>query len=270
MQGPIIESITLGDDDDNEDGVVAGADQPDGGRGNEAAGVIDLSGTGIANFADLALEDGDDGAVLVLGDGQTLTFRGLEAAELGGANFLFADDGEADAAVIAGSAGDDVLAGGELSDTFVFAGSDSLQGFAPANDQLDLSGAFGLPSFADLNLLDGDDGAVLALANGDTLAFDGVDVADLAAVNFIFAPDATADDADLAAAFADLDLQEPAFATGETVTFEGLAAAGLFEENFILAGDESDDLSGDSASDTVVLDDVEVPDLDDLNLLLDI
>ncbi|PPQ16966.1 hypothetical protein CV770_23205, partial [Bradyrhizobium sp. AC87j1] len=106
----------------------------------------------------------------------------------------FADNVEAFApgsAIIAIS-GDDYLTASSGSDLLVFSqpiGHDVIYNFETAHDQIDLIGYASFKTFADVQThlaTDNDGNAVITLADGQTITLDGVDVASLAADDFVF------------------------------------------------------------------------------------
>jgi len=227
---------------DDADRFVVGLDEGDDPiSGFEVAEVIDLSGTGIANFADLLI---DDGALGTLTDGQTLTFRGIEAAELNATDFLFADDGDAN----------------------------------DADDLVDLSGVIDVTAFDDLNIADSDAGA----AGGGTLTFQGLAAADLAAESFIFDEDGetviagTDGDDVLAGTEAnDTFLLQPDGGNDTIVGFQqgdllDVSAAGLasFDALELLDFDDGAVLTIDDGT-SVTFDGLEAAELDAFDFLLD-
>ncbi|WP_425404060.1 VCBS domain-containing protein [Hwanghaeella sp.] len=113
----------------------------------------------------------------------------------GGADDLRGDDGDD---TITGGTGDDQLYGDSFggdgsagSDTFVFevgGGADSIQDFNPSFDRLDVSD-FGFTQFGDLSgiLAAAGTGDTLDFGSGDSVHFNGIDVSQLSASNFVFA-----------------------------------------------------------------------------------
>jgi serralysin len=232
--------------DEGDDGFVIGlADGSDTIRGFEFAEAIDLSGTGIANFADL------------LTDGQTLASRGIEAAELSTNDFLFADDGD-------GAAGDD-------------AGNADVLNADASDDLSDLSGIIDVTGFDDL---DSDAGTALNLGD-EAPTFQGIAAADLAAESFIFAEDgeiviAGTDGDDILAGTEanDTFLVEPDSGNDTILGFQqddllDVSALGLasFEALEVADSDDGAVQFDDGAS--VTLDGVEAADLDAFDFLLD-
>ena len=88
--------------------------------------------------------------------------------------------------------GDDNLSGSSENDVFVLAqpiGNDTIHGFDFAHDKVDLIGFSGLSSFVDVQtrLSENSNGdAVITIAEGGSITFDGVSAASLTADNFVF------------------------------------------------------------------------------------
>ena len=88
--------------------------------------------------------------------------------------------------------GDDNLSGSGENDVFVLAqpiGNDTIHGFDFAHDKVDLIGFSGLSSFFDVqtSLSENSNGdAVITIAEGGSITFDGVSAASLTADNFVF------------------------------------------------------------------------------------
>ncbi len=90
-----------------------------------------------------------------------------------------------------GGAGDDILNGGAGDDLYVIgtnSGNDRIVGFGDGADLVDLS-ARGILDFAQLNIINAGNGAIVSFTSGDRLEFFGVDASELGAQHFIFAPD---------------------------------------------------------------------------------
>ena len=88
--------------------------------------------------------------------------------------------------------GDDNLSGSSENDVFVLAqpiGNDTIHSFDFAHDKVDLIGFSGLSSFVDVqtSLSENSNGdAVITIAEGGSITFDGVSAASLTADNFVF------------------------------------------------------------------------------------
>ena len=79
--------------------------------------------------------------------------------------------------VLLGGTGNDRLIGGLGADVFVFTlgdGRDRIDDFDPVNDLLDLT-SWGLSSFSELDVTDGDNGAEISFNGSDQLILDGVE-----------------------------------------------------------------------------------------------
>lgn len=79
--------------------------------------------------------------------------------------------------VLLGGTGSDRLIGDLGADVFVFTlgdGRDRIDDFDPVNDLLDLT-SWGLSSFSELDVTDGDNGAEISFNGGDQLILDGVE-----------------------------------------------------------------------------------------------
>jgi uncharacterized surface protein with fasciclin (FAS1) repeats len=103
-----------------------------------------------------------------------------------GADRLFGHGG---ADTLVGGAGDDAMRGGFGADVFVFAttsGDDTILDFGAGPDRLDLRRVARVTSLADLDVTDGDDGAVVAFGSA-SITLTGVSAADLDAGDFLFA-----------------------------------------------------------------------------------
>ena len=88
--------------------------------------------------------------------------------------------------------GDDNLSGSSGNDVFVLAqpiGNNTIHSFDSAHDKVDLIGFSGLSSFVDVQtrLSENSNGdAVITIAEGESITFDGVSAASLTADNFVF------------------------------------------------------------------------------------
>ena len=97
--------------------------------------------------------------------------------------------------------GDDNLSGSSGNDVFVLAhpiGNDTIHSFDFAHDKVDLIGFSGLSSFVDVQtrLSENSNGdAVITIAEGGSITFDGVSAASLTADNFVFNLDTVMDNA---------------------------------------------------------------------------
>ena len=97
--------------------------------------------------------------------------------------------------------GDDNLSGSSGDDLFVLAqpiGNDTIHSFDVAHDKVDLIGFSGLSSFVDVQtrLSENSNGdAVVTIAEGESITFDGVSAVSLTAKNFVFNHDTVIDNA---------------------------------------------------------------------------
>ena len=118
-------------------------------------------------------------------------------------NAVVADNVEvyAKGAPIFAISGDDNLSGSSGNDVFVLAqpiGNDTIHSFDFAHDKVDLIGFSGLSSFVDVQtrLSENSNGdAVVTIAEGESITFDGVSAASLTADNFVFNLDTVMDNA---------------------------------------------------------------------------
>ncbi|WP_421726348.1 peroxidase family protein [Bauldia sp.] len=128
------------------------------------------------------LLEGGDGHDLLLGQGgkDTLVGNGDDDQLVGGRG----------SDIINGGAGNDVLEGGAGADVFVFAmgeaGDDVIVDF-DKKDQVDLTDFDEFAQFDDLDLVKGDGGATLILADDQTVSFEGVGIGKLKADDFLLA-----------------------------------------------------------------------------------
>ena len=118
-------------------------------------------------------------------------------------NAVVADNVEvyAKGAPIFAISGDDNLSGSSGDDLFVLAqpiGNDTIYKFNVAHDRVDLLGFSGMSGFVDVQtrLSDNSNGdAVVTIAEGKSITFDGVSATSLAANNFVFNRDTVMDNA---------------------------------------------------------------------------
>ena len=107
----------------------------------------------------------------------------------------------AEGAPIFAIAGDDNLSGSSSDDLFVLAqpiGNDTIYKFDVAHDKVNLIGFSGLSGFVDVQtrLSENSNGdAVVTIAEGESITFDGVSAASLTANNFVFNRDTVMDNA---------------------------------------------------------------------------
>ena len=120
-------------------------------------------------------QDGDD-VLLGCGGNDRLLGRGGDDTLEGGEGNDRLEGGEGDD-VLLGGAGNDRLIGDLGADVFVFTlgdGRDRIDDFDPVNDLLDLT-SWGLSSFSELDVADGDNGAEISFNGSDQLILDGVE-----------------------------------------------------------------------------------------------
>ena len=139
-----------------------GSDHADTLRGDQGANLI-------------VGKDGDDFLLGRGGNDKLLGRDGDDTLEGGEGNDRL-DGGEGDD-VLLGGAGSDRLIGDLGADVFVFTlgdGRDTIDDFDPVNDLLDLT-SWGLSSFSELDVTDGDNGAEISFNGSDQLILDGVE-----------------------------------------------------------------------------------------------
>ncbi len=172
----------LGDDtlsgEDGADRIFAGAgnDLASGGAGND----VFFAGQGDDTVRG---DDGDD-----------RIFAGAGNDEVGGGTGNDEIVGGVGFDTLTGGLGDDTLTGSFNADTFVFAGAfgaDVITDFAATNDfeRIDLSGVASITDFADLtanHLSQMGSDVVIDAGGGNTITLEGVTLADLDAVDFVF------------------------------------------------------------------------------------
>ncbi|SFE67224.1 choice-of-anchor I family protein [Roseivivax sediminis] len=187
--------VTAGDGDD----VVAGGsgnDTLDGGNGDDTMGGGFQDDMVMGGAGDDSLGGGNGMDTISGGEGDDAIGGGLGSDLLsGGAGDDFIagggrddtiDGGDGDD-VINGGVGSDVLTGGDGADIFVFrdfgAGdADVITDFVDGTDMIRVIGQGG---FGALSITDGDDGAVVAVAD-TTITLTGLDAADLSTDDFLF------------------------------------------------------------------------------------
>jgi hypothetical protein len=244
------------------DGDQQGGDKAD----NAAAANVVADDHGAGSLADLNLLDTDNGSVLLIGDGENLSFDGLAGVDFSSDDFFLAGDG----GLAGAAANDSLLAESDGGDDVLAAlGAGDLAHFAHS----------GVGGFAELDLLDSDDGAILYLADGGTLTLDGLHAAQLGEQGFAFATDDdfgafAGDDSLIGTEAGDALLTQPDggydvtvdFAAVDLIDVDGLGLAGFDA----LALDDSDSSCGLAAgeSEPLTVDEVDVS-LPDADFLID-
>lgn len=180
------DDLVLGGNRDDEIHGDAGNDRVFGGNGSDE--VFGEDGNDILRGG--TVDDTLDG-----GAGDDFVFGGTGIDTLLGGEGNDVIDGRGGFDTLNGGSGDDILTGGFNADTFVFEdgfGNDIITDFAATSnpERIDLSGVSEFTDFADLqanHLSQSGADTIIDDGAGNTITLTGVDIADLDAIDFIFA-----------------------------------------------------------------------------------
>ena len=178
LEGGAGHDVVLGGSGDDVIGGGGGRDTLRGGSGDDV----------LTGGADRDFLRGDTGADLLNGDGGDDRLIGDE-----GNDTLHGGDGDD---ILVGGAGDDFMVGGAGADRFVYfadAGNDLISRFEVENDVIDLRLLPEAIAFADLTIVDMEDGSGVRITHAaldGSIEIRGIAASDLSAANFAL-PDGT-------------------------------------------------------------------------------